>query len=109
MHHPTDRIIHTMAFAKPVVEHWLEREKNNEKTQLCRDTQNAHMERFFDLFNGDECMMSVTRLPTFYDEVLHILIPKLHLLDDGRVADLLPTLGHLHEGQQAHLAHVLVV
>ena len=26
MHHPTDRIIHTMAFVKPVVEHWLERE-----------------------------------------------------------------------------------
>ena len=26
MHHPTDRIIHTMAFVTPVVEHWLERE-----------------------------------------------------------------------------------
>ena len=26
MHHPTDRIIHTAAFVKPVVEHWLERE-----------------------------------------------------------------------------------
>ena len=26
MHHPTDRIIHTTAFVKPVVEHWLERE-----------------------------------------------------------------------------------
>ena len=25
-HHPTDRIIHTTAFVKPVVEHWLERE-----------------------------------------------------------------------------------
>ena len=24
MHHPTDRIIHTTAFVKPVVEHWLE-------------------------------------------------------------------------------------
>ena len=24
MHHPTDRIIHTMAFVMPVVEHWLE-------------------------------------------------------------------------------------
>ena len=26
MHHPTDRIAHNMAFVKPVVEHWLERE-----------------------------------------------------------------------------------
>ena len=24
MHHPTDRIVHTTAFVKPVVEHWLE-------------------------------------------------------------------------------------
>ena len=24
MHHPTDRIIHTTAFVKPVVEHWLD-------------------------------------------------------------------------------------
>ena len=26
MHHPTDRIAHTMAFVTPVMEHWLERE-----------------------------------------------------------------------------------
>ena len=26
MQHPTDRITHTTAFVKPVVEHWLERE-----------------------------------------------------------------------------------
>ena len=26
MHHPTDRITHTMAFVTPVVEHWLEGE-----------------------------------------------------------------------------------
>ena len=26
MHHPTDRIPHTMTFVKPIVEHWLERE-----------------------------------------------------------------------------------
>ena len=26
MHHPTDRITHTMVFVTPVVEHWLERE-----------------------------------------------------------------------------------
>ena len=26
MHHPTDRITHTMTFVTPVVEHWLERE-----------------------------------------------------------------------------------
>ena len=25
MYHPTDRITHTTAFVKPVVEHWLER------------------------------------------------------------------------------------
>ena len=24
MHHPTDRIAHTMAFVTPVMEHWLE-------------------------------------------------------------------------------------
>ena len=30
MHHPTDRIIHTTAFATPVVEHWLERVQNRE-------------------------------------------------------------------------------
>ena len=24
MHHPTDRMTHTMAFVTPVVEHWLE-------------------------------------------------------------------------------------
>ena len=26
MHHPTDRIAHTMAYVTPVVEHWLEQE-----------------------------------------------------------------------------------
>ena len=26
MHHPKDRIAHTMAFVTPVVEHWLEQE-----------------------------------------------------------------------------------
>ena len=26
VHHPTDRITHTMAFVTPVVDHWLERE-----------------------------------------------------------------------------------
>ena len=26
MHHPTDRIAHTIAYVTPVVEHWLERE-----------------------------------------------------------------------------------
>ena len=26
MHHPTDRIAHTMAFVTPVMEHWLDRE-----------------------------------------------------------------------------------
>ena len=26
MHHPTDRIAHTMAFGTPVVEHWMEQD-----------------------------------------------------------------------------------
>ena len=26
MHHPTDRITHTIACVKPVLQHWLERE-----------------------------------------------------------------------------------
>ena len=26
MHHPTDRITHTMAFVSSVMEHWIERE-----------------------------------------------------------------------------------
>ena len=26
MHHPTDRIVHIMAFVIPVVEHWLKQE-----------------------------------------------------------------------------------
>ena len=26
MHHPTDKLAHTMAFVTPVVEHWLEQE-----------------------------------------------------------------------------------
>ena len=26
MHHPSDRIAHTVAFLTPVVDHWLERE-----------------------------------------------------------------------------------
>ena len=30
MHHPTERIAHTTAFVKPVVEHWLKRETVNE-------------------------------------------------------------------------------
>ena len=26
MHHPIDKIVHTMAFVTPVVEHWMEQE-----------------------------------------------------------------------------------
>ena len=29
MHHPTDRIVHTMAFVIPVVEHWLEHKNSS--------------------------------------------------------------------------------
>ena len=32
MHHPTDRIAHTIAFVTPVVEHWLEQEQTGELT-----------------------------------------------------------------------------
>ena len=34
MHHPTDRITHTMAFVTPVVEHWLERQKVGKKVKI---------------------------------------------------------------------------
>ena len=27
MHHPTDKIAHTMAFLPPVMEHWLQQER----------------------------------------------------------------------------------
>ena len=30
MHHPTDRITHTMAFVTPVMEHWLEQDGSTE-------------------------------------------------------------------------------
>ena len=41
MHHPTDRIAHTMAFVTPLMEHWLEREiaqwvNMNEYKQLMK-------------------------------------------------------------------------
>ena len=36
IHHPTDRIIHTMAFVTPVVEHWLER------TVIVREETRCH-------------------------------------------------------------------
>ena len=31
MHHPTDRLAHTTAFVTPVMEHWLERERETER------------------------------------------------------------------------------
>ena len=34
MHHPTDRITHTMAFVTPVMEHWLEGRKEKEMFYL---------------------------------------------------------------------------
>ena len=34
MHHPTDRITHTTVFVTPVVEHWLERELQNQYLQV---------------------------------------------------------------------------
>ena len=37
MHHPTDRISHTMAFVTSVVEHWLERTK--ERNVLFNDAE----------------------------------------------------------------------
>ena len=32
MHYPTDRIAHTTVFVTPVVDHWLERDKIERKT-----------------------------------------------------------------------------
>ena len=46
MHHPTDRITHTMAFVTPDVEHWLEREM----CPPCRIDPTTHRtmsERFY--------------------------------------------------------------
>ena len=31
MHHPKDRIVHTTAFVKPLVGHWLDSEKEGRK------------------------------------------------------------------------------
>ena len=39
MHHPTDRIAHTMAFVTPVMEHWLEKwNGNNHLAQIVCST-----------------------------------------------------------------------
>ena len=43
MHHPTERIIHTMAFVTPVLEHWLEQELG----QLVHHEQTCLPLRFF--------------------------------------------------------------
>ena len=44
MHHPTDRIVHTTAFVRPVVEHWLEREINRmrRKEMFYLTTHSTH-------------------------------------------------------------------
>ena len=49
MHHPTDRITHTMAFVTPVVEHWLEREI----AQLLCEIQNVYLLFAIELFVSD--------------------------------------------------------
>ena len=46
MHHPTDRISHTMAFVAPVVEHWLEREIE-ERNVLFNKTLNTFYLRLY--------------------------------------------------------------
>ena len=50
MHHPTDRITHTMAFGTPFVEHWLEQEiaqSRKEGNVLFNDVLNTFYLRLF--------------------------------------------------------------
>ena len=49
MHHPTDRIAHTTAFVTPVVEHWLERDRNGRKkgNVLFNDALNTFYLRLY--------------------------------------------------------------
>ena len=41
--HAIDRIVHTMAFVTPVVEHWLEREILNGSTKNDRSVSDLHL------------------------------------------------------------------
>ena len=51
MHHPTDRIAHTMAFVTPVVEHWLEWEIRKERRKMFYLTM--HSTHFYLWLCGD--------------------------------------------------------
>ena len=42
MHHPTDRIVHTMAFVIPVVEHWLDGDRSDDPSHHERSTTGLH-------------------------------------------------------------------
>ena len=57
MHDPIDRIIHTTAFDKPVVEHWLEREIAQWVHPMKdRSDDPSHHERMLFLFLNAESM-----------------------------------------------------
>ena len=51
MHHPTDRIAHTMAFVTPVMENWLERdlEGRKEGNVLFNDALNTFYLQLYDI------------------------------------------------------------
>ena len=36
MHHPTDRVAHTVAFVTPVAEHWMEREIIKKRVETAK-------------------------------------------------------------------------
>ena len=74
MHHPTDRIIHTTAFVKPVVEHWLEREIA-QWVHLMKDRSDdpSHHERTL-------LPRSYISLPSSVMSPIHGSFRKLHFL-----------------------------
>ena len=47
MHHPTNRIVHTMIFATPVVEHWMEPKKLNGSTRWDQSDNLPYHEQVF--------------------------------------------------------------
>ena len=43
MHHPTDRITHSTTYVTPVVEHWLEREIKENRTNAYNILKNINL------------------------------------------------------------------
>ena len=65
MHHPTDRIIHTMAFITPVVEHWLEENIGHGKRRVL---YNFHL---LDLFSNFHLGQFLEYLKCFSLQLVH--------------------------------------